>query len=78
MTYILILQYIGSAFCILSQIQRTLKPSWVYFSFTSSNISAIILALYSFLTYQYGLLFMNLFFIVTNCIAYFTWKNKKP
>ncbi len=69
------LQYIGASLCILAQFQRTLNPKWIFLSFTTSSISAIILSAYLILTQQWGLLAVEITFIVTNIYGTFKWKK---
>lgn len=71
------LEWIGAILCIIAQLQRSLNPKWILLSFITSSIASLILGAYLLITKQYGLLLVEIVFVITNIIGYNKWKRLK-
>lgn len=68
-------EWLGAILCIIAQLQRSLNPKWIIMSFVTSSLASFVLAGYLFKTGQYGLLMVELVFIVTNIVGWYKWRK---
>lgn len=70
-------EYIGSAFILSATVTRALVPNRIVLSFIFSAIGSLLLAIYSYITGQYGFLLLNFTSIIMAGLGVHNWLRVK-
>lgn len=72
----LVLEYVGSAFCLLGTVHRS-WPKFIRRSLIFGTVGGVLLLAYSLITAQYGFSVLNLVSILSNIKGYVAWGKEK-
>lgn len=69
----MLIEYLGTFLAISGQSVRAICPKRIASSFVLSGLAGIILGTYTFLTAQWGLVFLNVWAFVMSVIGLYKW-----
>ena len=70
-----ILQYLGTGLGILYVTLMSFKPSYINIALKISLVSCIILSIWGYSTYNYGIFASQFIYVILNAIAIYRWRN---